>query len=134
MERIGMAYAGEFLGTGLIAGSQGVHDGAPFSLYVALRDSWQLVRPWYVSPGSRLLRYAPTGVPVAHHSTSTSDGTDDGTACARGARYVTSYLDDRLQRSTNSVCEQLVLEEMQVWSSRHALSLLYVNSAGGHAG
>ncbi len=41
MERIGMAYAGEFLGNGLIEGRQGVHDGAPFSLYVALRDTWQ---------------------------------------------------------------------------------------------
>ena len=41
MERIGMAYAGEFLGNGLIEGHQGVHDGAPFSLYVALQDTWQ---------------------------------------------------------------------------------------------
>ena len=42
MERIGMTYAGEFLGNGLIEGKQGVHDGAPFSLYIALRDTWQL--------------------------------------------------------------------------------------------
>lgn len=41
MERIGMTYAGEFLGSGLIEGKQGVHDGAAFSLYVALRDTWR---------------------------------------------------------------------------------------------
>ncbi len=41
MDHIGMRYAGEFVGTGLIEGRQGVHDGAPFSLYVALRDTWQ---------------------------------------------------------------------------------------------
>ncbi len=39
MERIDMSYAGEFLGTGLIEGRHGVHDGAPFALYVALRDT-----------------------------------------------------------------------------------------------
>ena len=42
VERIGMTYAGEFLGNGLIEGRQGAHDGAPFSLYIALRDTWQL--------------------------------------------------------------------------------------------
>jgi RimJ/RimL family protein N-acetyltransferase len=42
MEHIGMTYAGEFLGVGLIEGRHGVHDGVPFSLYVALRDHWQL--------------------------------------------------------------------------------------------
>ena len=42
MERIGMRYAGEVLGNGLIEGRQGVYGGAPFSLYVALRDTWQL--------------------------------------------------------------------------------------------
>jgi len=42
MERIGMTYAGEFLGNGLIEGRQGVHDEAPFSLYIVLRDTWQL--------------------------------------------------------------------------------------------
>ena len=41
MERIGMTYAGEFLGTGLIAGREGIHDQAPFALYVALRDTWR---------------------------------------------------------------------------------------------
>jgi RimJ/RimL family protein N-acetyltransferase len=41
MERIGMAYAGEFLGTGLIEGREGIHDEAPFSLYIALRDNWR---------------------------------------------------------------------------------------------
>jgi RimJ/RimL family protein N-acetyltransferase len=41
MERIGMTYAGEFLGTGLIEGREGVHDGAPFALYLALRDTWR---------------------------------------------------------------------------------------------
>lgn len=42
MERIGMTYAGEFRGTGLIEGMQGIHAGASFALYVALRDHWQL--------------------------------------------------------------------------------------------
>lgn len=41
MDRIGMRYAGEFLANGLIEGRRGVHDGAPFSLYIALRDTWQ---------------------------------------------------------------------------------------------
>ena len=40
MERIGMRYAGEFQGSGLIVGQPGVHDGAPFALHVALRDTW----------------------------------------------------------------------------------------------
>lgn len=42
MERIGMKEAGEFRGSGLIAGRHGVYDDAPFALYVALRDTWQL--------------------------------------------------------------------------------------------
>jgi RimJ/RimL family protein N-acetyltransferase len=41
MERIGMSSAGEFLGRGLIEGRDGVHDGAPFSVCVAHRDTWQ---------------------------------------------------------------------------------------------
>jgi RimJ/RimL family protein N-acetyltransferase len=41
MERIGMGYAGEFLGTGLIEGQHGISAGAPFSLYVALRATRQ---------------------------------------------------------------------------------------------
>ena len=41
MERIGMTYAGEFFGTGLIEGREGIHDEAPFSLYVALQDNWR---------------------------------------------------------------------------------------------
>ncbi len=40
MERIGMTYAGEFLGTGLIEGREGIHNKAPFSLYVALQEDW----------------------------------------------------------------------------------------------
>ena len=44
MERIGMSYAGEFLGTGLIEGRHGVHDGARFALYVALRDTGRRTR------------------------------------------------------------------------------------------
>jgi RimJ/RimL family protein N-acetyltransferase len=40
MERIGMTYGGEFRGPGLIAGQAGIHEDAPFSLYLALRDSW----------------------------------------------------------------------------------------------
>jgi RimJ/RimL family protein N-acetyltransferase len=40
MERIGMTDAGEFVGTGLIEGRAGTHDEAPFSLYLALRESW----------------------------------------------------------------------------------------------
>lgn len=42
MERIGMRYAGEFVGSGLIEGRGGIHAEAPFSLYVALRDTWRL--------------------------------------------------------------------------------------------
>lgn len=42
MERIGMRYAGEFAGTGLVADRPGVHDDAPFALYLALRERWQL--------------------------------------------------------------------------------------------
>lgn len=41
MERIGMRYAGAFAGTGLIEGRPGIHDGAPFALYVALQERWQ---------------------------------------------------------------------------------------------
>jgi RimJ/RimL family protein N-acetyltransferase len=41
MERIGMTYAGEFLGTGLIEGREGIRDEAPFALYVALRENWR---------------------------------------------------------------------------------------------
>ena len=48
MERVGLGYAGEFLGTGLIEGRHGVHDGAPFALHVALRDPWRRTRS---SPG-----------------------------------------------------------------------------------
>jgi RimJ/RimL family protein N-acetyltransferase len=33
MERLGMRYAGEFLGHGLVEGRAGVHHGAPFALY-----------------------------------------------------------------------------------------------------
>jgi RimJ/RimL family protein N-acetyltransferase len=40
MERIGMTYVGEFRGPGLIAGQAGIHEDAPFSLYMALRDTW----------------------------------------------------------------------------------------------
>jgi hypothetical protein len=36
MERLGMRYAGEFTGQGLVEGRTGVHDGAPFALYVAV--------------------------------------------------------------------------------------------------
>lgn len=35
MERIGMKYAGEFLGTGLVEGHAGVHGDAPFAVYSA---------------------------------------------------------------------------------------------------
>jgi RimJ/RimL family protein N-acetyltransferase len=42
MERIGMRYAGEFEATGLVADRPGVHDNAPFALYLALRERWQL--------------------------------------------------------------------------------------------
>ena len=41
MERIGMTYAGEVFGTGLIEGREGIHAEAPFSLYIALRDNWR---------------------------------------------------------------------------------------------
>lgn len=34
MERLGMRYAGEFLRPGLVEGHAGVHDAAPFALYV----------------------------------------------------------------------------------------------------
>jgi RimJ/RimL family protein N-acetyltransferase len=44
MERIGIDYAGKFVSTGLIGGQPGVHDSAPFRLYVALSDTWQRTR------------------------------------------------------------------------------------------
>lgn len=40
MERIGMTYMGEFRGPGLIAGQAGIDADAPFSLYMARRDTW----------------------------------------------------------------------------------------------
>ncbi len=36
MERLGMRYAGEFTGHGLVHGRSGVHDDAPFAVYVAM--------------------------------------------------------------------------------------------------
>ena len=41
MERIGMDYAGEWLRSGLIEGRDGVREATPFSVCVALRDTWQ---------------------------------------------------------------------------------------------
>lgn len=35
MERLGMRYAGEVLGSGPVAGREGIHDGAPFAVYGA---------------------------------------------------------------------------------------------------
>ena len=44
MKRLGMDYAGEFVSTVLIGGQPGVHDSAPFTLHVALPDTWQRPR------------------------------------------------------------------------------------------
>jgi RimJ/RimL family protein N-acetyltransferase len=38
MERLGMRFVGEFPGRGLVEGRTGVHDGAPFALYVSARE------------------------------------------------------------------------------------------------
>lgn len=37
MERLGMTFAGEFAGPGLVEGRTGVHDDAPFAVYAAVR-------------------------------------------------------------------------------------------------
>jgi RimJ/RimL family protein N-acetyltransferase len=37
MERLGMRYVGEILGRGRVGSLEGVHDGAPFALYVKQR-------------------------------------------------------------------------------------------------
>jgi RimJ/RimL family protein N-acetyltransferase len=39
MERLGMRYVGEILGRGRVEGREGVHDGAPFALYVTDRST-----------------------------------------------------------------------------------------------
>jgi hypothetical protein len=39
MERLGMRQLGELRARGLVEGRAGVHDGAPFSLYVRARHA-----------------------------------------------------------------------------------------------